>query len=561
MNMTTQTTTFGVITDEAYRDLEAAVGAEFASREPGVLDGYTWQPTNNDHPTERWVIRPIAVVLPSCTEEVQEVVRACNRHGLKFKAFSTGWGVWNGPTYDNVVQVDLRRMNRILDIDDKNMYAVIEPYVCGGELQAEAMKVGLNTHIIGAGPACSPLASATSGWGVGHDGNYMSYSPRNVLGVEWVLPDGEVLRLGTPGSGLEWFCGDGPGPSLRGIMRGSTGTQGSLGVFTKVALKLYDWPGPAETETRGLLLDADSVVPEELAFFMCIFPDRARFLEANLKIGEAEIGYNTLRTATVMYFNIMTPRLFDKLTRAETLNKIFGGTMEYSLMMVLAGDSKEHLEWQTAVLKNIVADQGGIVMSMGDLRPFVAMAYLNFIRATVPALVFRMGGSFNTALSRNEAIDTQENWRDHCNMIKDKWIKREGIINDLVDNPYYVSYENNGWAHCEVVYQFDPRNEKHRVALGPIFTDLTIAAADECMEPGFSSDPRVRKIMSPLAANYNRWQKKISGFLDPRRATDDTLYCKEADFDMSNVDPDQRALLEKIIKEKSWTESGPPEQG
>jgi hypothetical protein len=48
---------------------------------------------------------------------------------------------------------------------------------------------------------------------------------------------------------------------------------------------------------------------------------------------------------------------------------------------------------------------------------------------------------------------------------------------------------------------------------------------------------------------------------DPRRASDDTLYCREADFDMSNVDPDQRALLEKIVEEKSWTESGPPEQG
>ncbi|RJP35138.1 MAG: FAD-binding oxidoreductase [Actinobacteria bacterium] len=547
-----------ILSDEAYEDLESVVGPENVSREPAVLDGYAWQPTNNDHPVERWVRRPVAVALPSSTAEVQEIVRTCNRHGLRFKGFSTGWGVWNGPTYDNVLQIDLRRMNRILEIDEKNMYAVVEPYVNGAQLQAEAMKVGLNTHIIGAGPACSPLASATSGWGVGHDGNYMSYSPRNVLGVEWVLPDGEVLTLGSPGSGLDWFSGDGPGPSLRGIMRGSTGAQGSLGVFTRVALKLYDWPGPAQVETRGTVLDSDSVVPDELSFYMCIFPDRAGFLEANLKIGEAEIGYNTLRTATVMYINILAPRLFEKITRAKTLSSIFGQTMEYSLMMVLAGDTPEHLRFQTAVLKSIVADYGGIVMNMNDLTPFVSMTYLNMIRATIPALVFRMGGSFNTALSRNEAIDTQENWRDHCNLIKDKWIERGGIINDLVDNPYYVSYENNGWAHCEVVYQFDPRNEKHREALEPIFTDLTIAAADECMEPGFSSDPRVRKIMSPLAANFNRWQKKISAFLDPARASDDTLYCGEADFDLSQVDPEQRQLLAKIMEVKSWSDEGPP---
>ena len=122
-----------VLTDEAYRDLEEAVGPENVSREPGVLDGYAWQPTINDDPA-KWVKRPVAVVLPASTEEVQAVVRACNRHSLRFKAFSTGWGVWCGPTYDNVVQVDLRRMNRILEIDEKNMYAVVEPYAIAAQI-------------------------------------------------------------------------------------------------------------------------------------------------------------------------------------------------------------------------------------------------------------------------------------------------------------------------------------------------------------------------------------------------------------------------------------------
>jgi glycolate oxidase len=71
----------------------------------------------------------------------------------------------------------------------------------------------------------------------------MSYSPRNVLGVEWVLPDGELLRLGTPGCGEGWFSGDGPGPSLRGIMRGASGAFGGLGVFTACDIKLFKCPG------------------------------------------------------------------------------------------------------------------------------------------------------------------------------------------------------------------------------------------------------------------------------------------------------------------------------
>ena len=400
-----------MISDEAYSQLEEAVGPDNVSREPGVLDGYAWQPTNNDHPVERWVKRPVAVVLPSCTEEVQEVVRACNRHGLKFKAFSTGWGVWCGPTYDNVVQVDLRRMNRILEIDEKNMYAVVEPYAIAAQIQAETMKLGLNLHIHGSGPNCSPLASATSGWGVGHDSVYMSYSPRNVMGAEWVLPDGEVLRVGSPGSGLDWFCGDGPGPSLRGIMRGSAAPWRHR-LFTACCLKLYKWTGPPVVKTRGTLLDAESEIPENMGFFMCALPDRARFLEAMLRIGESEIGYNAMRTATAAYLNVIAPHLFGKLTKATSLRKVLGQTLEYVMLFVLAGDSEGEVGFQSAALQAIVADHGGLALDMSVIRPFVSMALMGFVRATLPALVFRIGGSFNTALCRNDAIETQENWRE-----------------------------------------------------------------------------------------------------------------------------------------------------
>lgn len=183
--------------------------------------------------------RPAAVVLPGSTAEVQAVVRICLEHGLRLKAMSTGWGIWNMVSGEDVVQVDLRRMDRILEIDERNMYAVVEPYVSCAQLQAETMKRGLNCYIIGAGAGTSPLASATSLCGYGWSGLTTGYSARNLLGVEWVLPDGEVLRLGSHGSGLGWFSGDGPGPSLRGVARGFIGNCGSLGIFTACAVKPF----------------------------------------------------------------------------------------------------------------------------------------------------------------------------------------------------------------------------------------------------------------------------------------------------------------------------------
>ena len=154
-------------TGEILRRLEEAVGPDYVSMDPAVLDGYAFQSFGNLGESAPWIHRPVAVVLPSTAEEVRAVVNACRDLKLKFKAFSTGWGAHGGPGGDGVVQIDLRRMDRILDLDEKNMIALVEPYVICAQLQAEALKKGLNLHIIGAGCGTSPLASCTSMDGTG----------------------------------------------------------------------------------------------------------------------------------------------------------------------------------------------------------------------------------------------------------------------------------------------------------------------------------------------------------------------------------------------------------
>ncbi|MFX1595787.1 MAG: FAD-binding protein, partial [Promethearchaeota archaeon] len=60
---------------------------------------------------------PKAVVLPSTTEQVQKLIKLCNKYTLKFKAQSTGLGPWNQPSTDNCIIFDMRRMNKIVKID------------------------------------------------------------------------------------------------------------------------------------------------------------------------------------------------------------------------------------------------------------------------------------------------------------------------------------------------------------------------------------------------------------------------------------------------------------
>ena len=86
-------------------------------------------------------------------------------------------------------------MNHIIEINEKSMYAVVEPYVVGAQLQAELMKRGMNCNIKGAGSNGSAILK-----GHGHMDQTTGGDDRNYLGVEWVTPEGEIIRLGSLGS-------------------------------------------------------------------------------------------------------------------------------------------------------------------------------------------------------------------------------------------------------------------------------------------------------------------------------------------------------------------------
>ncbi len=114
-----------MLKDETYDSLRKIVGEENITRDPGILDTYAFQwgeelrKVKSSQKPERFGQRPLAVLLPASTEEVQAIVRLCNEHDLKFKALSTGLGRWAGVSSSRAIQIDLRRMNRILQVDSK----------------------------------------------------------------------------------------------------------------------------------------------------------------------------------------------------------------------------------------------------------------------------------------------------------------------------------------------------------------------------------------------------------------------------------------------------------
>ena len=237
------------------------------------------------------------------------VIKVCNKNSITFKGISTGWAF--SPLTSDIVYLDMRKMNRIIEINEKNMYAVVEPNVISAELQAELFKRGLNCNIKGSGSQCTALALS----GHGHMGLTTGTGDRNDLATEWVTDEGDIVRLGSLGSANEWFCGDGPGRSLRAIIR--TG-----GLITRQAVKLYHWPGsafPLEGVSPRYRL---SRMPENMMVRYFTFPTMENLLEAELKIGKSEIAYELMGFCLSMVASNISTNNEEDFAALELLRQI-----------------------------------------------------------------------------------------------------------------------------------------------------------------------------------------------------------------------------------------------
>jgi glycolate oxidase len=350
---------------QVYRCFEDIVGAENISEEPVVLDSYAHH-TNAFTLIGRgwWMPRFEAVLLPGNTEEVQAIVRACNRWKIKFKAHSTGNGAFMCPLSEGCVGLDLRRMNRIIEINEKGMYAVIEPSVIGAQLQAELMKRGFATGMIGPGGYTSafPIASAEGG---GHVSTAWGHQHRNLLGLEWVLPDGEILRTGSLGQS-GWFGSEGPGPSLRGLACGGACTFGGVGVFTMAATKLYHWPGPPALPVAGV---SPSYYLKPQPWFGAWYfntPSYEKAAEAAHKLGRSEIAIVLERIMAWQLAHNGGRDMSEALRDYQEMQAQEQGKGRVGGFLVIIGaDTEREFQYKEKTLRQIIKDVDG------ELLPFI----------------------------------------------------------------------------------------------------------------------------------------------------------------------------------------------
>jgi glycolate oxidase len=505
---------------EIYNALEDVLGRENVSEDPVILDSYAWR-SGLLAGTDKFVPRFEAVTLPNNTEEVQAIVKLCNRYKLQFKASSTGWAYCD-PSGPGVIKIDLRRMNRIIEINEKNMYAVVEPYVVATQLQAELMKRGLNCSINGAGGNCSALPIAGHA-GLGPVSESGSYGERNQLALEWVTPEGEIVRLGSLGSLGEWFCGDGPGPSLRGIVRGNTVPLGGLGVYTKAAQKIYHWAGPPIFPIEGVSPHyATSQMPSGFMFANFYVPSAEKMIEAVRKIGESEIGFQLMISNIAKIAVDLSKINIEDLDQFDKMSLLAEGP---SFMLVIVGNSPRDFEYKKRALQQIMEETGAKTPEPAEDPRFARGFIWSFIRCTEAAGgCFRTTGAFGGMVPGTDILSLMINYIQTSAKTMEDFIKKERLL--AVGTVSFVqTIENGHHAHAELLTRYFPNNPE----LAEGGRDFNMEANRTAIKGHFGvphhvwSDA-VHDMYGPHTSNYTKWLRKIKKTFDPNEASESSNY-------------------------------------
>ncbi|MEP7242646.1 MAG: FAD-binding oxidoreductase [Gammaproteobacteria bacterium] len=232
----------------ALREFAGAIGKEWVFSSDADVDLYrdAYSPFRGE-PDERI---PSAALAPESVEQVQAIARIANRRKIPLYPISTGRNLGYGgsaPSASGTVVLDLKRMNRVLEVSERNAFALVEPGVSYFDLyrhiQEKGLKVWLDVPDPGWG---SPMGNSLD-----RGGGYTTHQFRNHFdahcGMEVVLPDGEILRTGMgamPGAKTWQQYKTGYGPWIDGLF-----SQSNFGIVTKMGFWLLPEPDAYLTGT------------------------------------------------------------------------------------------------------------------------------------------------------------------------------------------------------------------------------------------------------------------------------------------------------------------------
>jgi glycolate oxidase len=314
------------------RQLMDIVGSEHVSSDIADLVPYE----RDDQSTLVPPHRPDFVVKPSTGDEVQAIIRLANRYRIPVVPLAAGINRKGLciPSEGGIL-LDLRRMNRVLEINEEMMTATIEPGVTFGQLVQE---VSNKTKLRVITPWAPATASVLANYMLrGIYGPATRYGTDHLITIEVVLPNGDILQTGSAATpkGLP-YCGIVNGPDLCKLFQAN---PGNLGVLTKGTLRLYP-------------------KPEVIKPFMTAHPNYDAMVEPAIKMTKQ----NLVSACWTMMFSRQALKTLTEGSMLENFAGILEGDF-YTMWLYVEGD-KAQAEVDEKVVRKLVEDAGGTVLPM-----------------------------------------------------------------------------------------------------------------------------------------------------------------------------------------------------
>ena len=261
---------------------------------------------------------PDFVVHPESAAEISRILRLANRFRLPVIPYGGGSGSQGGtvPLFGGIM-LDLKKMNRIIRIDEKSLTVTAQAGINGQVLEWELNQRGLTLAHYPASEYGATLGGYIAARGSGTLSTKYGKAEDMVMSLEAVLPQGEIIRsLPIPSHAC--------GPDVRQHFIGSEGT---MGVITEVTMRL-------------------DPIPEERRFRSYLFSDLATGLEAGRRI-------------MTQRYHPCTIRLYDPPSTQKFIKRVLGIDVEGSFMVTGTDGSKALVDLEEAGIHDICQSLGG----------------------------------------------------------------------------------------------------------------------------------------------------------------------------------------------------------
>ncbi|MBT7153398.1 MAG: FAD-binding oxidoreductase, partial [Deltaproteobacteria bacterium] len=236
-----------------YNALADIVGEDYASAQIEELVTYS-----KDLGTSKPKL-PDYVVVPANTEELQQIIRFANREKVPIVPLGGGMSLAGiAQPLRGGILIDMKRMDRIIEVNEKSRYTVVEAGTSHGKLSAYLKKHHPDLmHSMPDAPPAATVGGNIAIHGQGDLAHPHGFNSDMINGLEVILPTGEICKFGSCSVGSGWFTQH-PLPDMSFFL----GWGGATGIITKVSLRLF--PCKKIREMDMFLVEDPELIPDVL---------------------------------------------------------------------------------------------------------------------------------------------------------------------------------------------------------------------------------------------------------------------------------------------------------